>query len=499
MSEAIPLQLKQQATKRNGRRTRRKIVMVVVSAILLMCYLAENIGWLVSINGDIAIQNSPQRQFHTPVSVGSASAFCLLIKDDNDILSEWVAYHYHVFSMRRLIVAVDPDSKQNPRDVLQPYFKLNLNFTVWQDSDYTPNYFHNPNALDYSKLPNSVRQSVELVNKSSTKKNSAQLLEPILKTDWHKDKTYVRKHQEEVRQQILKINSHRFRQKNFVSECFRRVRLEEDGGISWVVHIDTDEYLVPNPWIASYVYNASNANENRRDELGAILPEKPSDGSLWSFFSKFMESASRRGCVMMPRILFGGKEDKKHVKNTTATVESNNGNQTTKYTWNHRNFESLRWQYHSDFESNSRPKSMVNVQMLHNREPIFETKLARSIHRPMGQTLKSGKPGCSAEPLRINNRNNDQQPLAVYHYLGSLKRYMARKDARRDPSIYKRNNNKSNFARGDENLSSANTTTTATNAATTRWWMGEWLEDFVETHGPETAYAVLGESYGTRE
>ena len=264
------------------------------------------------------------------------------------------------------------------------------------------------------------------------------------------------------------------------------------------MHIDTDEFLVPNPWIASYVYNASNANKSRRDELEAILPEKPTDGSLWSLFSKFMEGTSNTGCVMMPRILFGSREDKEDVKTTTATAiynnQSNNDSQTTKYTWNHPNFESLRWQYHSDFESNARPKSMVNVQAFSDRAPIFETKLAKSIHRPM----ISGRPGCPGEPLRINNPKKDKQPLAVYHYLGSLKRYMARKDARRDPSIYKRSNEKSNFAKGDENIDIRNATTT-TNTRTTRWWMGEWLEDFVETHGPETAYAVLGEQYGTRE
>jgi hypothetical protein len=39
---------------------------------------------------------------------------CLLIKDDNDILSEWIAYHYHVLKMRRLVVAVDPLSIESP-------------------------------------------------------------------------------------------------------------------------------------------------------------------------------------------------------------------------------------------------------------------------------------------------------------------------------------------------------------------------------------------------
>ena len=68
------------------------------------------------------------------------SAFCLLIKDDNDILAEWVAYHYHVFNMRRLIVAVDPESKTTPLEVLQPWIdhpSLDLEITFWY---YTPEF-----------------------------------------------------------------------------------------------------------------------------------------------------------------------------------------------------------------------------------------------------------------------------------------------------------------------------------------------------------------------
>ena len=82
------------------------------------------------------------------VDDGGGSAFCLLIKDDNDILSEWVAYHYHVFQMRRLIVAVDPYSKTSPLGLLQPWGKngFELNVTLWSDEDYMPAKFYERNA-----------------------------------------------------------------------------------------------------------------------------------------------------------------------------------------------------------------------------------------------------------------------------------------------------------------------------------------------------------------
>jgi hypothetical protein len=50
------------------------------------------------------------------------------------------------------------------------------------------------------------------------------------------------------------INNHLFRQDNFLSECYRQLIIEQTQSQSkqqqtynWTVHIDTDEYLVPNP------------------------------------------------------------------------------------------------------------------------------------------------------------------------------------------------------------------------------------------------------------
>jgi hypothetical protein len=37
-----------------------------------------------------------------------------LIKDDNDILNEWIAYRYHFLNLRHMIVAVDPISATSP-------------------------------------------------------------------------------------------------------------------------------------------------------------------------------------------------------------------------------------------------------------------------------------------------------------------------------------------------------------------------------------------------
>ena len=43
-----------------------------------------------------------------PLDHNEGFSSCLLIMDDNHYLIEWLAYHYHVLPLRRLIVATDP-------------------------------------------------------------------------------------------------------------------------------------------------------------------------------------------------------------------------------------------------------------------------------------------------------------------------------------------------------------------------------------------------------
>jgi len=508
------------------------------------------------------------------------SAFCLLVRDDNDIIPEWIAYHYHVFRMRRLIVAMDPDSKTSPLEVLKPWASktsheghFRLNFTLWNDEDYTPWWFHG-DKKDYTKIPNSVGKEVMYYddnNNNNNKKDNIDIIHStrtadinskvIRETFWHRNITYVKEHQDEVRRDIHKVNNHRFRQKNFVSECFRKVKEEyqqqqdnqqqqqQQNSISWTVHIDTDEYLVPNPWISSHIMsggqqqqeqqpsdsNKKNGDDNNKDsakrhELEGFYPQQPSDGSLWKFFNRYLggEGApTKKSCVMIPRILFGSREDddgddggsredddgddddddddgeiKKHtLANPTASMAS----------WNHTKFESLRWKYHADFNSNSRPKSIVNVAQLslphhqeqeqkqwpwwlpwwkknNNGDMIFKGfKIAKSIHRPLDSRINGGR-GCLIEPQKIYNDNRYQEPLAVYHYLGSLQRYLSRGDIRRDPYVYEKHNQNANFAKGDWNHNNDKD-----NESYYPWWIGRWLDSFVETHGTENVLKVLGE------
>ena len=87
---------------------------------------------------------------------------CLLIKDDNDILPEWLAYHYHTMNLRNLIVAVDPSSSELPSEILQKWRLLtDLKIREWTDSSYMPASF-----LKTGRTPPSEVQVKDLVNAS---------------------------------------------------------------------------------------------------------------------------------------------------------------------------------------------------------------------------------------------------------------------------------------------------------------------------------------------
>jgi len=75
---------------------------------------------------NVMIPTGPVQPHGAPFSF----AACVLMKDDNIILPEWLAYHYEVLPLRRLIVAVDPFSKTNPDKILDAYRDIGMNITV---------------------------------------------------------------------------------------------------------------------------------------------------------------------------------------------------------------------------------------------------------------------------------------------------------------------------------------------------------------------------------
>ncbi|KAL3940534.1 MAG: hypothetical protein SGBAC_004937, partial [Bacillariaceae sp.] len=90
------------------------------------------------------------------ISIKKSFSFCLILKDDNDILNEWIAYHYFTLHMRTLIVTIDPSSKTTPEPLLEVWKQeFGLNYEIWNDSNFTEPWFYVDK--DYDHIPRQVK------------------------------------------------------------------------------------------------------------------------------------------------------------------------------------------------------------------------------------------------------------------------------------------------------------------------------------------------------
>lgn len=62
---------------------------------------------------------------------------CLLVRDDNHLLWEWVAYHYTVLPLRHLIIGCDENAVEDPMDVLEHWKGTDLTYDVWHSQNFT--------------------------------------------------------------------------------------------------------------------------------------------------------------------------------------------------------------------------------------------------------------------------------------------------------------------------------------------------------------------------
>lgn len=146
-----------------------------------------------SSDSTIMIPHEHQRERLNVTETGFFSS-CLLTMDDNHFLTEWIAYHYHALPLRRLIVAVDPNSKTSPSYIFDRWRKYVMTIEEWNDTDFM--------------------------------------------TGEEKRKARKGRHSPGT-------NLHRFRQRAFYARCMKTLKKENH---SWTLLIDTDEYLTLNSY-----------------------------------------------------------------------------------------------------------------------------------------------------------------------------------------------------------------------------------------------------------
>ena len=325
------------------------------------------------------LNNSTQGIPPASPPINESFAACLLIMDDNHYLVEWLAYHYQFMPLRRLIVAVDPKSNTSPADILNRYSSRGLiDISIWNDSDF---FF--PTEQEKAK--------------SDTK-------------------------------------IHRLRQNRFIGTCCKTLR-EEDW--TWTMHIDTDEYIVPNP----YAFPVSTIRRRNEQTLYRMLNDPQNEAIR-----------SRSACHPMARLNMGTHESSNELVNKDVPLGFNGSDYMT-----------MRYRWPQNYHGMKPGKAMVDL----SRVPRdYNYSQPHNPHRPLTGI-------CMDENTFLPIRESS---FVVYHYAGTYEQFTARIDSR------KRRNMDTYNARSFDSWSDDSA----------RFW----LEGFVKGMGPKLATELLENAGG---
>ena len=259
---------------------------------------------------------------------------CLLIKDNNILLPEWLAYHYTVLPLRRLIVGVDPLSHTNPKLIFDSYGSIGMNISMWtNDSFWVDGY----EAHEKKHFP--------ITN--------------------------------ETNHEGLRLR-HKYRQKVFYKSCMQQLH---DENRSWTILIDTDEYLAfnyydeqegPPTWCKQ---NDTCAKEYAKSIKDGTHPRTQLDRSPTATVAEHIGKHGvdkhydgvEKPCVIFGRYLFVSKES-----SSRREIERGLG-----AGFNAASFHTFRYRYRSPLSSYQLGKSIVDVSRYDGRD-------LNNIHRPIG-------------------------------------------------------------------------------------------------------------------
>lgn len=195
------------------------------------------------------VENATDDKQNETLNDDDVFSACLLVMDDNHVLVEWLAYHYHALPLRHLIVAVDPRSITSPSEILARWREHGMTIEEWSDRNFMSENLY------------SVAQHMSELNKTEI------------------------------------IELHRARQREFYGRCMKRLKSQKR---KWTMLTDTDEFLLINKK-ATNRFNVTDA------------PPIEQAGSIMTFLKQerakdVTEMPKKAACIMIPRLRFGSKE-----------------------------------------------------------------------------------------------------------------------------------------------------------------------------------------------
>jgi hypothetical protein len=372
----------------------RFLTLIVSSALVIQIYFASSVHvYFVIELSDVAKglpfddeRKPPQDSTNEHLKGFGA---CLMVKDDNDLLFEWIAYHYTVLPLQYLVVGSDINSTQDPTIVLNRWTQANitdLQYWVLQPSDF-------------------IHRHGDRSNNSLSNKG---MLNPENSKEWKK------------------YHHHLFvdRQKAFVTTC---TEILKKAGVDWTLYIDTDEFIVWNPWSNYDEWDNLQVDGIGRESKTLQIRKEFANQKLIDETKQFhplirhlQNSGFITECYTLPRLLVGALENR-----TCPFQYETQKVQRLARTQLHERFEhmsTLRFFQHAkkgDFSRSKFGKVMMDLSKI--SDETVRSELPRNIHRPY--IPHCGPAGGVHFPNSL---------FYLLHYVGSWERYSARNDHRRD-------------------------------------------------------------------
>jgi hypothetical protein len=374
------------------------------------------------------------------LSRNEAFGACLMVKGDNDLLSEWIPYHYTLLPLRYLLVATDVGNTEDPRLVLEKWTASNTDLRWWVR-----------NVSEFENL-HGVFSREQAESHYYRKKSGAQ----ANGTDDPKMIQYV-------------AHAHLVhKQKAMITYC---TKFMKEKGIHWVSMYDTDEFLAINRM------GMDNKSEGSDSRVGSVdtrnttegtepfdesygmrpnLPPIDSNATVVDVINLFAKATQPlKSCHTMPRVSFGAKEN-------FTCPGSEDVKAFARENFDYNSLSTLRFQQHAlkeDFSKNRFGKIFIDVSNISD-QTLSVTP--RNIHRPFGDEC--------IRPVPVFQ----QSPFYLMHYAGGWERFKSKNDTRRGFEQWKE-------------LADVSDSTSCCQEEVYRW-----LPQFVAQVGPSRAKFLLG-------
>jgi len=283
----------------------------------------------LTITHDDAEENSPQGGSslfsNKTASISKGFGACLMIKEDNDLLYEWIAYHYTTLPLRHLYIGSDEGNRQDPLEVLSRWDSTDLNYWIFNSSSFA--YRH-----------------------SDGKQES-----------------------QDAHHQFL------HRQRGFITTC---AEFMKNQNVTWVLFVDSDEFVVPNPLGNDDEKGPPPSNNESkaalRFQMRSAMAKQRSEGrrlTVVEIINMLSPYEELEPCYTMPRLLFGSLENA-----TCPESEAVDKHARTEFDFDQ--LSTLRFKQHAkkgDFATGKFAKVFVDVSRIPDEQfPV----VPKSIHRP---------------------------------------------------------------------------------------------------------------------